>query len=201
MDMETLPLAALMIPLAYLLGSIPFGLILTRLAGFGDIRSIGSGNIGATNVLRTGNKKLAAGVLLLDCLKGVATVLIAKSVAPEFTQASALAAVLGHMFPVWLKFKGGKGVATGIGVIAALHWPTGAIVFLSWLPIVFALRISSLATLIVSLFVPIALALFGRLDLVPLSLAIVALIFYKHKANICRILDRTEPKVGQCKKE
>jgi len=144
---------------AYLLGSIPFGLLLTRAAGVGDIRSMGSGNIGATNVLRTGGKKLAALTLLLDAGKGAAAVLISGSFMPPLGQIAAMGAVLGHMFPVWLKFKGGKGVAPGIGVITALNWPTGALVFALWLPIVAITRISSLSTLIVAGFVPVFLAI------------------------------------------
>ncbi len=182
--------------LAYLLGSIPFGLLLTRAAGLGDIRSIGSGNIGATNVLRTGNKKLAALTLLLDFLKGVAAVLIASAYDPSLGIIAALGAVLGHMFPVWLKFKGGKGVATGIGVFSALHPLTGLITVAVWLPIVAVLRISSLATLIVAGLVPVLLAIFGRTDLVPLSIVIISLIFFKHRENIRRLINHTEPKIN-----
>jgi glycerol-3-phosphate acyltransferase PlsY len=188
------PIAAFVF--AYLLGSIPFGLLLTRAAGLGDIRAMGSGNIGATNVLRTGGKKLAALTLLLDAGKGAAAVLIAGSFAQPLGSLAALGAVLGHMFPVWLKFKGGKGVAPGIGVITALNWPTGAIVFALWLPVVATTRISSLSTLIVCGMVPILLAVFGRADLVPLALAIIALIFFKHRENIRRLLKHTEPKIG-----
>ena len=186
--------------LAYLLGSIPFGLLLTRAAGLGDIRDIGSGNIGATNVLRTGNKKLAALTLFLDFLKGVAAVLIAAAIDPTLAQIAVLGAVLGHMFPLWLKFKGGKGVATGIGVITALHPLTGLITILAWLPIVAALRISSLATLIVAFFVPLLLAVFGQLSFVPISIVIIALVFYKHRANIRRLNNHTEPKIDLNKK-
>ncbi len=181
--------------LAYLMGSVPFGLLLTRAAGFGDIRAIGSGNIGATNVLRTGNKKLAALTLLLDAAKGVAAVLIAGAFSPPAAEAAALGAVLGHMFPVWLKFKGGKGVATSIGVIGALNWMTGLVVFVLWLPVVFFLRISSLATLIVSASVPFFFWAFGRPDLIPVSLVLIVLVFYKHRDNIRRIVNHTEPKV------
>jgi len=181
---------------AYLLGSIPFGLLLTRAAGLGDIRAIGSGNIGATNVLRTGNKKLAALTLLLDFLKGVAAVLIATAFNPALATVAALGAVLGHMFPVWLKFKGGKGVATGIGVISALHPLTGLITVLAWLPIVATLRISSLATLIVAGLVPVLLFCFGQTGFVPVSIVIIALIFIKHRANIKRLINHTEPKIN-----
>ncbi|MFA4994971.1 MAG: glycerol-3-phosphate 1-O-acyltransferase PlsY [Bdellovibrionales bacterium] len=182
--------------LAYLLGSIPSGLLLTRAAGLGDIRDIGSGNIGATNVLRTGNKKLAALTLLLDFLKGVVAVLIAAAFDPALAQIAALGAVMGHMFPVWLKFKGGKGVATGIGVITALHPLTGLVTLIVWLPVVAVLRISSLATLIVAFFVPLLLASFGRADLVLVSVIIIGLIFFKHRANIHRLINRTEPKIN-----
>jgi glycerol-3-phosphate acyltransferase PlsY len=181
---------------SYFLGSIPFGLLLTRAAGLGDIRAIGSGNIGATNVLRTGNKKLAALTLLLDALKGVAAVRLVLFVDPTWGSVAALGAVLGHMYPVWLKFKGGKGVATGIGVITALNWPTGLMVVAMWLPIVWVLRISSLATLIVTIAVPPTLLFFGRSDLVPLSVVLIGLIFFKHRANILRLWNHTEPKIG-----
>jgi len=186
--------------LPYLLGSIPFGLLLTRLAGMGDIRAIGSGNIGATNVLRTGNKKLAALTLFLDALKGFVAVKIAFLVIPDSPaalSAAALMAVLGHMFPLWLKFKGGKGVATGMGVISGLHWPTALVVVALWLPLVFWLRISSLATLIVSLLVPLVIIVFGCYDLVPVTVVIVALIFIKHRENIRRLMSRTEPLIGK----
>ncbi len=184
---------------SYLLGSIPWGLLLSHLAGYGDIRKIGSGNIGATNVMRTGNKKLAALTLLLDALKGAVAVLIARQIDPSLEGVAALFAVLGHMFPVWLKFKGGKGVATGIGVITALNWPTGIAVFGLWIPVVFALRISSLATLLVTAAVPVGLYIFGRADVIPLALVLIALIFYKHRANIRRLINHTEPKIGSHK--
>lgn len=190
-----LPIAAL----SYLLGSIPFGLLLTRVAGLGDIRAIGSGNIGATNVLRTGNKKLAALTLLLDALKGVAAVQFALLLNPTLGSLAALCAVFGHMFPVWLKFKGGKGVATSLGVIAALHWPSAVITFVLWLPIVFILRISSLATLIVTGAIPVSLWLFDRPDLVPLTLVLIVLVFSKHRENIRRLINRTEPRIGERK--
>lgn len=186
--------------LSYLLGSIPFGLLLTKLAGMGDIRAIGSGNIGATNVLRTGNKKIAALTLFLDAAKGFIAVKMAAllfSGSAAILSLAALMAVLGHMFPVWLRFKGGKGVATGIGVISALHWPTGLITIALWLPLVLWLRISSLATLIVTLFVPLVIVVFGCYDLAPVAVVIVALIFIKHRGNIRRLLNHTEPKIGR----
>ncbi len=186
--------------LSYMLGSIPFGLILTRLAGLGDIRAIGSGNIGATNVLRTGNKKIAALTLFLDAFKGYAAVKLVSFLFPHSTlmlSVAALAAVLGHMFPLWLTFKGGKGVATGIGVILALHWQTGLIAAGLWLPLVFWLRISSLATLIVALLVPLVIMVFRCYAFTPVAVVIVALIFFKHRGNIRRLLNHTEPKIGR----
>ncbi len=145
----------------YLLGSVPLGLILTRMAGLGDVRSIGSGNIGATNVLRTGNKKLAAATLILDMLKGTVAVLVAGIAGPEAAIAAGLGAFLGHIFPVWLKFKGGKGVATYLGVLLGLFWK-GALIFAAvWLLIAFATRYSSLAALVAAVITPIALYFFG----------------------------------------
>ena len=186
--------------LAYLLGSIPFGLILTRAAGLGDIRNIGSGNIGATNVLRTGNKKLAALTLFLDGLKGAVAVLVATHfLSLNAVELVAIAALLGHLFPVWLKFKGGKGVATGIGVMVALNWPTGLLIMTVWLSIAFRFRISSLAALIAFGLAPIDVILFGRTDLVPVALIIAALVFWKHRENIRRLLTHTEPKIGENK--
>ena len=172
--------------LAYLLGSIPFGLLLTRAAGLGDIRAIGSGNIGATNVLRTGNKKLAALTLFLDFLKGVAAVLIAGAFDPAFGPMAALGAVLGHMFPVWLKFK---------GVINALSGPTGIAAMITWLIVAAGFRISSLAALVATALIPLDFVFFGRTDLVPLSIVIIGLIFFKHRANIVRLINHTEPKI------
>jgi len=181
---------------AYLLGSIPFGWLLTRAAGLGDIRDIGSGNIGATNVLRTGNKKLAAATLLLDGLKGAVAVSIAQHYLPSLGPAAALGALLGHLFPVWLKFRGGKGVATGIGVMTALVWPVGVTMMVTWLLMAKRFKISSLAALTAFGFIPVDVIVFGRTDLVPLSLTVVALIFYKHKDNIHRLFHLNEPKIG-----
>ncbi len=181
---------------AYLLGSIPFGLILTRAAGLGDVRTIGSGNIGATNVLRTGNKKLAAATLLLDGAKGAAAVLIAQAVLPSIGPVAALGALLGHLFPVWLKFKGGKGIATGIGVMTALAWPVGVTMMIMWLGTAKRFHISSLAALVAFGFVPVDVMIFGRTDLVPLSLAVVGLVFFTHRANIHRLMKHSEPHIG-----
>ena len=171
------------VPLAFgfLLGSIPFGLLLTRAAGLGDIRSIGSGNIGATNVLRTGNRKVAAAVLLLDGLKGFAPVLLASFFGPVAPAAAALGAVLGHMFTPWLSFKGGKGVATTLGVMFGLAWQLGVIACALWLLVAVLFRYSSLAAL-----VAIALA----------AIAAWWLIFLRHHENIARLLDGTESKIG-----
>jgi len=181
---------------AYLLGSIPFGLILTRAAGLGDIRTIGSGNIGATNVLRTGNKKVAALTLFLDGAKGALAVLIVGHCQLGLGPLAALGALLGHLFPVWLKFKGGKGVATGIGVMTALCWPAGLVMMAMWATVAKRLHLSSLAALVAFVFTPLDVMVFGRTDLVPLSLLIVALIFFKHRDNIRRLLNHTEPHLG-----
>jgi glycerol-3-phosphate acyltransferase PlsY len=183
--------------LAYLLGSIPFGLILTRAAGLGDIRDIGSGNIGATNVLRTGNKKIAALTLLLDGAKGALAVMLVRCFFPDYTSLAAVAVLLGHIFPIWLKFKGGKGVATGIGVMTALVWPVGIVMMVMWLAMAKRFKISSLAALVAFGFIPIDVMVFGRTDLAPLSFIIVGLIFYQHRANIRRLFLHTEPQIGK----
>lgn len=180
----------------YLCGSIPFGLVLTKLFGAGNLRSIGSGNIGATNVLRTGSKKLAAATLALDGLKGALAVLLVQHFVPSLGPVAALGALLGHMFPVWLKFKGGKGVATGIGVMTALAWPVGAAIAAMWLLIAWRFKISSLAALVAFGFIPVDVIVFGRTDLVPLALIVVALIFFQHRSNIRRLFHRNEPKIG-----
>jgi glycerol-3-phosphate acyltransferase PlsY len=181
---------------SYLLGSIPFGLLLTRAAGLGDIRDIGSGNIGATNVLRTGNKKLAAATLLLDGAKGAAAVLLVKHYDPALASIAAISAMCGHLFPVWLRFKGGKGVATGIGVMLALLWPAGLVMMAMWAALAKRFHISSLSALVAFGFAPIDVMLFGHTELVPLTLAIAALIFFTHRENIRRLLHHTEPRIG-----
>lgn len=180
----------------YLLGSIPFGLLITRAAGLGDVRKIGSGNIGATNVLRTGNKGLAALTLLLDALKGTAAVLIAGRWGPELAIVAGLGAFLGHLFPVWLGFKGGKGVATYLGVLIGLAW-VGALVFaLVWLAVAFATRYSSLAALVAAIAVPIALYFLGHVQVAGLFAVMSLIVLVKHRANIARLMAGTESKIG-----
>jgi glycerol-3-phosphate acyltransferase PlsY len=180
----------------YLLGSIPFGLLLTRAAGLGDVRKIGSGNIGATNVLRTGNKKLAALTLLLDALKGTAAVLIAAMLGPAFGLIAGLGAFLGHLFPIWLGFKGGKGVATYLGVLVAVSWQ-GALVFaIAWLAVAFILRFSSLAALVAGIIVPLFLWATGTVDAAVLFAIMSVIVFIKHRTNIGRLVAGTEPRIG-----
>jgi len=184
--------------LGYVLGSIPFGLLLTRAAGLGDIRRIGSGNIGATNVLRTGNKALAAATLLLDGLKGAAAVLIAAALANhEAALWAGLGAVLGHLFPVWLRFNGGKGVATGYGVLIAAAWPVGLAAGAAWLVVAALLRISSLAALISFALAPLFAWILADPSIVKLAFAIAVLVYARHHANIRHLLSGTEPRIGQ----
>jgi len=181
----------------YLLGSIPFGLLLTRIAGAPDVRTIGSGNIGATNVLRTGRKGLAAATLFLDMAKGAVAVVMVMAVAGKSAvSAAALGAFLGHLFPVWLKFKGGKGVATYIGVLLGLYWPCALIFCAIWLAIAFAFRYSSLAALVASALTPPALWFLGRPGAAALFLLLSALLWIMHRANIQRLLDGSEGKIG-----
>ncbi|WP_264047027.1 glycerol-3-phosphate 1-O-acyltransferase PlsY [Methylobacterium flocculans] len=181
----------------YLLGSIPFGLILTRIAGLGDVRAIGSGNIGATNVLRTGRKGLAAATLLGDALKGTAAVLIAGRFGLEAALVAGLGAFLGHLFPVWLGFKGGKGVATFLGVLLALS-PLGLLAFAAiWLGLAFTLKYSSLAALAASALTPVVLWGLGQPSVAFLFLLLAALLWWKHAPNIRRLLDGTEGRIGQ----
>lgn len=183
----------------YGLGSIPFGLLLTRAAGLGDVRAIGSGNIGATNVLRTGNKKLAAATLLLDLLKGTAAVLLVRVLMPEVAEANALAGVaafLGHLFPIWLGFKGGKGVATYIGALLGLFWPAVLIFAGVWIAIAYFSRYSSLAALIATVVVPLALWGLGENTLAAVFALLTVIVWMKHHANIRRLLAGTEGKIG-----
>ena len=181
---------------AYLIGSVPFGLLLAMAAGKGDIRQIGSGNIGATNVLRTGNKGLAAATLLLDLAKGFAAVLIARQFWPDAVGLAAVAAIAGHCFPVWLGFRGGKGVATFAGVCFGLLWPLGAIYAAVWLGVLALTRISSLGGMGAAVSAPVAAALMGEVQLVPWLAAIAVLILWLHRDNIRRLLAGVEPKVG-----
>jgi len=189
--------AALVIVLAYLLGSIPFGLILTRISGGPDLRAIGSGNIGATNVLRSGNKKLAALTLVGDALKGTVAVLLAAHFAgPDAVLAAGFFAFIGHLFPIWAGFKGGKGVATYIGLLIGLAWP-GALIFAAiWLIVAYLSRYSSLAALIASALTPAALWLLKMPSAAALFLVLSVLIWITHRANIRRLLDGSEGKIG-----
>jgi glycerol-3-phosphate acyltransferase PlsY len=182
--------------LGYALGSIPFGLILTRLTGAGDLRSIGSGSIGATNVLRTGRKGLAAATLLLDLAKGLGAVLLAREIWPGTESLAALGAVVGHCFPVWLKFKGGKGVATKMGVVLGLAWPLGAAYAAVWLGTLALSRISSLAGISAALAAPLVAWLTGYTSYAPVLTALALLVVWQHRANIARLRAGTEPKVG-----
>lgn len=186
----------------YLLGSVPFGLVITRLAGLGDLRAIGSGNIGATNVLRTGRKDLAFATLVLDSGKGAAAVLIAMFWGPEVTLAAGFGAVVGHLFPVWLKFKGGKGVATTLGAIVALSFPVGAACCATWLAVAAIFRYSSLAGLFSIAAAPAySWWLLGDLQMVELTVCLAILVWYKHHENIRRLLKGQESKIGQKKSE
>lgn len=180
----------------YLLGSIPFGLLITRAAGLGDVRNIGSGNIGATNVLRTGNKGLAAATLLLDALKGTAAVLIAGRFAPEFALTAGFGAFLGHLFPVWLGLKGGKGVATYLGVLLGLSWQGMLVFAVVWLAMAFLFRYSSLAALTAAVVVPIALYFISAPQIAGLFALMSLIVFVKHRANISRLLAGNESKIG-----
>ena len=180
----------------YALGSIPFGLILTRLTGAGDLRAIGSGNIGATNVLRTGRKGLAAATLLLDMGKGLAAVLLAWRLWPDAAGFAALGAVLGHCFPVWLRFRGGKGVATLMGVSLGLGWPIGLAYAIVWLGLLAVTRISSLAGMSAAVAAPIVALATGRAELAPVLAALAVLVLWLHRANIARLRAGTEPRIG-----
>ncbi len=185
--------------LGYLLGSIPFGLLLTRSAGLGDIRGIGSGNIGATNVLRTGRKGLAAATLILDGLTGANAIWVAQALLWDQDAAlfAGLAAVLGHLFPIWLRFKGGKGVATGLGVLIAASWPVGLAACAVWLLIAVVARFSSLAALAAFAAAPVVALVLEEFGLVKLAFTIAVLVFVRHQANIRRLLSGTEPRIGR----
>jgi acyl phosphate:glycerol-3-phosphate acyltransferase len=195
--MDNAPYVLAPLAFGYLLGSIPFGLLLTRAAGLGDIRKIGSGNIGATNVLRTGHKGLAAGTALLDALKGLVAVLICGTFGPIAAIAAAWGAVLGHMFPVWLHFKGGKAVATMLGVMWALSWPVGAVASVAWLLIAAVFRYSSLASLLSAMIGAItAWFIVGDWRTALAISVLVPLVWVRHHENIGRLLNGTESKIA-----
>ena len=182
--------------LGYLLGSIPFGVILTRAAGAGDLRQIGSGNIGATNVLRTGRKGLAAATLVLDALKGTVAILIAAQMFPGHEVVAAGAAFIGHLYPVWLRFRGGKGVATLMGICLALSWPVALVYAVVWLGLLALIRISSVAGMLAAVSAPVSAIILGRFDLAALLIGLSALVLWKHRENIDRLLKGTEPHIG-----
>jgi len=195
--MTTAAFLVLAFLVGYLLGSIPFGMVLTKLAGTQDLRSIGSGNIGATNVLRTGRKGLAAATLLLDALKGVAAVVIVVHISQIAAIGAAAGAVLGHMFPVWLRFKGGKGVATTLGVMWGLSWQIGAIACAAWLLFAAIFRYSSLAALLSVVVAAIAAWILSNSYVATLLTLLVPLVWVRHHENIARLLNGTESKIGQ----
>jgi acyl phosphate:glycerol-3-phosphate acyltransferase len=195
MTIDTNVLLALLV--GYLFGSVPFGVIVTRIAGAGDLRSIGSGNIGATNVLRTGRKGLAAMTLLGDMLKGTAAViLVSQLVLPDTALAAGLAAFFGHLFPVWLRFKGGKGVATYLGVILGLHWPLALIFAALWLATAYLTRYSSLSALIASVLTPVFAFYLGGTDIAVVLFFMTAVLWWMHRANIARLMAGTEGRIG-----
>jgi glycerol-3-phosphate acyltransferase PlsY len=183
--------------LGYLLGSIPFGLVLTRLSGRGDVREIGSGNIGATNVLRTGSKALAALTLILDCLKATAAVLLARRLFGDQAGAVAAAgALIGHLYPIWLKFRGGKGVATLLGILIPLLWQAAVVYAVIWVFLLLTFRISSIAGMSAALSAPLSAAVF-HLSLLPMLLGFALLVLWKHRENILRLSRGTEPRIGR----
>ena len=183
--------------IGYLLGAIPFGLLLTRVSGRGDLREIGSGNIGATNVLRTGAKWLAALTLLFDAAKGAAAVMVAQALWPDGVRYAAAGALIGHLYPVWLKFKGGKGVATLLGILVPLL-PVAALVYaLVWVGLLLLLRISSVAGMAAAASAPLSAAIAGERALLPMLIGFVILIIWKHRENLQRLKDGTEPRIGR----
>lgn len=193
-----LALLGLTAALAYLLGSVPFGIVMARLFGLGDLRQIGSGNIGATNVLRTGNKTAAALTLILDAAKGGIAVLIAEALfGPDAAQVAGFAAFLGHCYPVFLGFKGGKGVATFLGTLLALAWPVGMAACATWAAVAAVSRISSLSALVAAASAPIWAIVLGQPEAVALLIALALLIGLRHDANIRRLIAGTEPRIGR----
>ncbi|WP_353226985.1 glycerol-3-phosphate 1-O-acyltransferase PlsY [Novosphingobium sp.] len=193
---KTLQLALVVAGLAYLLGSIPFGLILARLGGAGDLRAIGSGNIGATNVLRTGRKGLAAATLLLDLAKGATAVCVVRALWPGYEHVAAGAVVIGHCYPVWLRFRGGKGVATLMGVSLALAWPIGLAYAVVWLGMLAITRISSLSGISAAVAAPLAALAIGHVNDARALWPLAVLVLWLHRANIARLRAGTEPRVG-----
>lgn len=186
--------------LGYLLGSVPFGLVLTRLAGLGDIRKMGSGNIGATNVLRTGNKPLALATLLLDAGKGAIAFGIALLLAPEAAILAGAAAFIGHLYPIYLGFKGGKGVATFLGLMLAVSWPVGLACCVTWLLVALIFRFSSLAGLMAAATAPLYAWIFGPEALIIMAFALAVAVTIRHEANIRRLIAGTEPRIGRKEK-
>ncbi len=181
----------------YVLGSIPFGLVLTRLAGKGDVREVGSGNIGATNVLRAGGRVLAAATLILDALKATAAVVIARSLWPGSEAYAAAGALVGHLYPIWLKFRGGKGVATYLGLLIPLLWPAALIYAVVWIAALFLVRISSVAGMLAVISAPIAAAALGHRALFPMLLGFTLLVLWRHHENLARLKAGTEPRIGR----
>lgn len=196
---DTAPALLLLVAaLAYLLGSVPFGIVITRAMGLGDLRKIGSGNIGATNVLRTGNKPAALATLILDAGKGGIAVLIARAlVGEDAAHVAGLAAFLGHLFPIWLGFKGGKGVATYLGTLLALAWPLGLMTCAAWLAVAVIFRISSLAALVAAVLAPVFALLIGAPITALFAAGMTLLVLIRHHANIRRLMAGTEPKIGK----
>jgi glycerol-3-phosphate acyltransferase PlsY len=197
MTAGVLATSVLALVVGYLLGSIPFGLLLTRMAGLGDIRDIGSGNIGATNVLRTGRKPLAAATLLADALKGTVAVLFGATLGPLPALVAGLGAFLGHTYPVWLRFKGGKGFATYLGVLAGLNWPVAIVCALVWLGVAALSRISSLSALTAGLVTPVVLFVIGETGMAVLFLILTVILWLRHVDNIRRLIAGSESRIGQ----
>lgn len=188
------PSAALL--LGYLLGSVPFGLLLAKATGAGDLRKLGSGNIGATNVLRTGKKGIAAATLILDVAKGAVAVLVGAVLSENGAMLAGAGAFVGHCYPIWLRFQGGKGVATYLGLALALYWPSGLVYAGVWLTAFALLRYSSVGGMLAAIAAPVSSAALGRFDLVPFFLGLTIILLWKHRTNILRLLTGTEPKVG-----